>query len=468
MAVVRWKGRFFLKKARILVVEDDPAMLAALSEYMEIEGHAVVKASDLKSAYEAIEASVPDIVITDYQLTDGDSLQFLTNLKSMNLPTKCIVLTGYGTIELAVRAIKEGAEQFVTKPVQFSVLSSYVRACLEKQQTMRMQLARNLRTPRYDKNPFQGTSAVIRRLEEEVHKLVRTERPILIQGETGTGKGVLAEWIHKRGRRAEETLVDVNCAGLSKELLESELFGYEKGAFTGATASKQGLIEAAHRGILFLDEVGEMDLLVQPKLLKILENSRFRRLGDVRERTADIQVIAATNRNLLQSVKEMKFREDLYFRMSTFQVRIPALRERPEDIQSLAHTLLRDLAKDLARDQQELSREAQAALKAYSWPGNIRELRNVLERVALTCESQVIQPDDLALAKQHGEHHVATSTGPTLEEVERRYISDILKEEQGKVARAATRLGIPRSTLYQKIKALGITTDGTDAHETTY
>lgn len=458
-----------MKKATILIVDDDPAMLAAVSEYMEIEGHSVIQASDLKSAYQAIENSLPDIVITDYQLTDGDSLELLAKLKSMNVPTQCIVLTGYGTIELAVRAIKEGAEQFVTKPVQFSVLGSYVRACLEKQQSMRKQLARSLRTPRYDKNPFQGTSTVIRLLEEEVNKLVRTERPILIQGETGTGKGVLAEWIHKRGRRAEETLVDVNCAGLSKDLLESELFGYEKGAFTGASASKQGLIEAAHRGILFLDEVGEMDLLVQPKLLKVLENSRFRRLGDVRERTADIQVIAATNRNLLQSVREMKFREDLYFRMSTFQVRIPSLRERPEDIQSLANALLRDLAKDLARDQQELSKEAQAALKAYSWPGNIRELRNILERVALTCEEQVIQPEHLALAKQtHAEQHAATNTGATLEDVERQYISGILKEEQGKVARAATRLGIPRSTLYQKIKALGITTGRADVEETTH
>lgn len=246
-----------------------------------------------------------------------------------------------------------------------------------------MQLARSLRNARYDKNPFQGTSSAIRRLEQEVHRFVSAERPILIQGETGTGKGVLAEWIHKNGPRVEEALVDINCAGLSKELLESELFGYERGAFTGATGSKQGLIEAAHKGILFLDEVGEMDLLVQPKLLKALENNRFRRLGEVRERSADIQVIAATNRDLFQSVREMKFREDLYFRMSTFQVRIPPLRERAGDILPLANSLLQNLAKDLAREKQELSGSAEAALQAYMWPGNIRELRNVLERVAL-------------------------------------------------------------------------------------
>ena len=446
-----------MKKAKILVVDDDPAILMAVSEFMEIEGHSVVRAEDLRSAHLALEHSVPDIVVTDYQLPDGDSLELLTTLKSMNVSTQCIVLTGYGTIDLAVRAIKEGAEQFLTKPVEFAVLRTSVRACLENQHGRRIQLARTLRTRRYEKNPFEGTSEAIQRLERDINRFVHTERPILIQGETGTGKGVLAEWIHKNGPRADESLVDVNCAGLSKDLLESELFGYEKGAFTGAVGSKQGLIEAAHRGILFLDEVGEMDILVQPKLLKVLENNRFRRLGDVRERTADIQVIAATNRNLMESVREMKFREDLYFRMSTFQVRIPALRERPEDILPLANTLLQNLAKDLARDKQELGSAAQAALKAYSWPGNIRELRNVLERVVITCESQVIQPEDLGLSQRPAATtHAIPQGGPTLNELERQYISTVLREEKGRVAQAATRLGITRSTLYQKIKTYGI------------
>ncbi|HLJ25805.1 MAG TPA: sigma-54 dependent transcriptional regulator [Candidatus Angelobacter sp.] len=446
-----------MRKARIQVIDDDPAILAAVSEYMELEGHSVSRAPDFKTAYHTLQSSVPDIVITDYQLPDGDALQFLSTLKNTHLPTRCIVLTGYGTIDLAVKAIKEGAEQFITKPVEFAVLGAYVRTCLQNQQNSRKQLAHRLRIPRYDKNPFQGTSTLIHQLEEEIHRFVHTERPILIQGETGTGKGVLAAWIHQKGPRTEETLVDINCAGLSKELLESELFGYEKGAFTGASGSKQGLIEAAHRGILLLDEVGEMDLLVQPKLLGVLENNRFRRLGDVRERIADIQIIATTNRNLMQSVREMKFREDLYFRMSTFQVRIPPLRERTEDILPLANSLLQSLANDLARDKQELTSAAQTALKAYSWPGNIRELRNVLERVALTCESQLIRPEDLGLAhRAQGVSQGASQTGTTLEELEREYISSILKEEKGKVSQAATRLGIPRSTLYQKIKVYGI------------
>jgi DNA-binding NtrC family response regulator len=266
----------------------------------------------------------------------------------------------------------------------------------------------------------------------------------------------MAKWLHRNGPRSEESLVDINCAGLSRELLESELFGYEKGAFTGATTSKQGLVEVAHRGILFLDEIGEMDLMVQPKLLKVVEESRFRRLGDVRERSTDIQVIAATNRDLLQSAKEMKFREDLYYRVSTFRLRIPPLRERVEDIPILANAILRTLTNDLARQEKELSKAAEAELKAYYWPGNIRELRNVLEYVAMNCDNRVIEPRDLRLEQGMPVAAAPMFLPDNLAELERWKIAQVLEEEKGNVAKAAVRLGIPRSTLYQKIKGLGI------------
>ena len=444
-------------------MDDDSIILTAVSEFLRLEGYSVVQAGSLKAAYQALESESPDIAVIDFNLPDGTALDFLAGLKHLNLQLKCIVLTGHGSIDLAVRAIKDGADQFLTKPVQFSVLIAAVRMCLQTQQHQRKQLARKMARPRYDKDPFQGTSAVIRNLAQEARKIANTERPILLQGETGTGKGVMAQWLHKNGPRAEEALVDVNCAGLSKDLLESELFGYEKGAFTGAVGSKQGLVEAAHKGILFLDELGEMDLMVQPKLLKVLEDSRFRRLGDVRERTVDIQIIAATNRNLMQSVREMKFREDLYFRISTFHLRIPPLRERPEDIPVIAQSLLRSLANDLARDQQELSPAAQALLKSYPWPGNIRELRNVLERVALTCEASVIEAQQLGLAHRAATPmmHAEGEPALTLAELERQHIARVLHEEAGKVAQAAVRLGIPRSTLYQKLKVYGIPTETT-------
>jgi DNA-binding NtrC family response regulator len=443
-------------------MDDDPVMLTAVSEFLQLDDFNVVRTTSLGAAYAALEADTPDIAVIDFDLPDGNALDFLSGIKSMNLPLKCIVLTGHGSIDLAVRAMKEGAEHFLTKPVQFSVLSSTLRTCLQNQQNQRKQLARKMARPRYDKNPFHGTSAIIQRLEADARKIVNTDRPILIQGETGTGKGVMAQWLHRHGPRSEEELVDVNCAGLSRELLESELFGYEKGAFTGAAASKQGLVEAAHKGILFLDELGEMDIQVQPKLLKVLEDNRFRRLGDVRERAVDLQIIAATNRNLMHSVREFKFREDLYFRISTFHLHLPPLRERVEDIPVVAHSLLRNLASDLAREQQELSRDAEMALRNYSWPGNIRELRNVLERVALTCDSRVIEAKDLALAQSTFVVNPANNHGDstlTLAELERQHIERVLQEEEGRVAQAAVRLGIPRSTLYQKIKVYRIPSD---------
>jgi DNA-binding NtrC family response regulator len=452
-----------LNRAKILVMDDDPAIVMAVSEFLRIDGYNVVQAGNLRTAYSLVESEAPDLAVIDFDLPDGNALDFLARLKTTNYSLKCIVLTGHGSIDLAVRAIKEGADQFLTKPTQLSVLSAAVRTSLQNQQNQRKQLAGKMARPRYDKNPFHGTSKVIQRLAQEARKIVNTERPILIQGETGTGKGVMAQWIHKNGPRADETLVDVNCAGLSKDLLESELFGYEKGAFTSAAGSKQGLVEAAHKGILFLDELGEMDYMVQPKLLKVLEDSRFRRLGDVRERIVDIQIIAATNRNLMQSVKEMRFREDLYFRISTFHLRIPPLRERTEDIPVVANSLLRNLATDLAREQQELSPSAETLLKSYSWPGNIRELRNVLERVALTGESRIIEAQDLNLTQRTPSAMASSESEPalTLAELERQHIARVLHEESGKVAQAALKLGIPRSTLYQKLKIYGIPTETT-------
>lgn len=448
-----------MKKAKVLVVDDDSLVLSAVTGLLQLEGYSVVQCSDLASAYRQLEVDPPDLAVIDFHLPDGDALQFLSAAKNLSPITRCIVLTGHGTIDLAVRTIKEGAEQFLTKPVQSDVLIATVSACLGRQQDQRKHLASEISRVRYEKNPFEGNSALIRKLAHEASRIVNTERPVLIQGETGTGKGVLAEWLHKNGPRADEPLVDVNCAGLSKDLLESELFGYEKGAFTGAAGSKQGLVEIAHRGILFLDEVGEMDLMVQPKLLKVLEDNRFRRLGDVRERVVDIQIIAATNRKLLEAVQQMRFREDLYFRISTFHLRIPPLRERVEDIPAIARVLLRNLAKDLARSEQELSPSAETALRTYSWPGNIRELRNVLERVALTCDSRIIEAHDLGLITRAVEPGVPTmepGTGVTLAEIERQHIARVLNQESGKVTQAAVRLGIPRSTLYQKIKVYGI------------
>lgn len=447
-----------MNRAKILIVDDDAMTLKLLSNYADKLGYDFATASALEPAYLELENNTPDIAIVDYNLPDGDGMRFVEEVENRCLPTQIIIHTGNASIQASVASMQRVA-QFRAKPIDYATFGSDVANCLELNRNKRKQLGQKLAPSRDEKNPFLGTSHAIRQLEQETQKIISTERPILIQGETGIGKGVLAQWIYKNGPRSSEEMVEVNCAGLSKDLLESELFGYNKGAFTGASSGKPGLVEVAHRGILFLDELGEMDLMVQPKLLRILENKRFRRLGDLRERSADIQVIAATNRNLMQWVKEMRFREDLYFRISTFQLRIPPLRERDEDIAILADSILGELAEESGGEKKELNGEAQAALKSYGWPGNIRELRNALERVTLTCGNSIIGAEDLRL------FHVESTpvmdvpnTGQTweIEAAERQLICGALEAEGGHVTDAALRLGIPRSTLYKKIKRYSI------------
>ena len=326
---------------------------------------------------------------------------------------------------------------------------------LENQRNRQQQLARRSRRGRELRDPFLGTSAAIRALAEEARKVSASDSPVLIQGETGAGKGVLARWLHESGPRAEEAFVDLNCAGLSREFLETELFGHEKGAFTGATAAKPGLLEVAHRGTIFLDEIGDVDPQVQPKLLKVLEEKQFRRIGDVRDRRVDIRLVTATHQNLGELVREKRFRNDLFFRINTVPLRVPALRERAEDVPALAEQILEGLAARWGYAKIALAADASEALAGHSWPGNIRELRNVLERAVLLSGSPVIERRDLRF--EAAEPTAAPyDLDRTLIEVERQHIERVLRAEGGRVEAAAKRLGIPRSSLYQKIKRFGI------------
>jgi len=391
-------------------------------------------------------------------MPDGTALDLLPRLREIDSGIPLLVLTAHGSIDLAVRAIKEGAEQFLTKPLELPTLLVILQRLLQKQRNHHKQLASKNRQVRQAIDPFIGTSSAIRALRDQAKKILSTESPVLILGETGTGKGVLARWLHDNSPRAEEAFVDLNCAGLSRELLETELFGHEKGAFTSATASKQGLFEVAHRGTIFLDEVGDVDLQIQPKLLKVLEDKRFRRVGDVRDRQVDVRLIAATHQDMGQLVRERRFRDDLYFRISTIPLSFPALRERVEDIPTMAQYLLDKVSADLGRGELRLDENSIQALKAYSWPGNIRELRNVIERAVLLSDQKTITINDL-----HFDGH--TQVGSpfldsrlTLLELEKQHIERVLMEERGRVEKAAKRLGIPRSSLYQKIKKHQITT----------
>lgn len=435
-----------------MVVDDEWGVRFGIRDFLEQHGYEIDEADSCQDAQHLFRTSRPDIVIADYMLPDGTALDLLPRLREIDSGIPLLVLTAHGSIDLAVRAIKEGAEQFLTKPLELPTLLVILQRLLQKQRNHHKQLASKSRRVRQAIDPFIGTSAAIRTLADQARKILSTESPVLILGETGTGKGVLARWLHENSPRADEAFVDLNCAGLTRELLETELFGHEKGAFTSATASKQGLFEVAHRGTIFLDEVGDVDLQIQPKLLKVLEEKRFRRLGDVRDRQVDVRLIAATHQDIGQLVREKRFRDDLYFRISTIPLSFPALRDRIEDIPTMAQYLLDKVSADLGRGELGLDQGCIQALQAYSWPGNIRELRNVIERAVLLSDQKSITLNDL-----HFDGH--TQIGApfldsrlTLQELEKQHIERVLQEERGRVEKAATRLGIPRSSLYQKIK----------------
>jgi DNA-binding NtrC family response regulator len=443
-------------KNKVLIVEDEVGVRFGIRDFLESKGFEVEEATSCEEAIQSFQSSRPDAVFADYMLPDGNALELLPRLKAIDAAVPLIILTGHGSIDLAVRAIKEGAEQFLTKPIELPALFVILTRILENARNRQKQLVRKTRQDRETPDPFTGTSAAIRSLADQAAKVATTESPILLLGETGTGKGVLAKWLHQNGPRADEPFVDLNCAGLSKEFLETELFGHEKGAFTGAVTTKPGLLEVAHRGVVFLDEIGDMDPSVQPKLLKSLEEKRIRRMGDVNDRRVDIHLIAATHLDLALAVREKRFRSDLYFRINTIPLTIPTLRERPEDIPLLARNLLKKLSTDVGRGAFEMSVEAEESLRKHPWPGNIRELRNVLERAILLSDQAVLLPRHLRFDSPSPPGVSASDTSLTLVEMEQRYIETVLAEERGHVDQAARRLGVPRSSLYQKIKKYGI------------
>jgi DNA-binding NtrC family response regulator len=445
-----------MARNKILLIEDEPGIRFGVQGFLGAHGFEVTCAEDCKSALDSFRSSAPDLVITDYMLPDGNALELMPRLKEGDAPAPIIILTGHGSIDLAVRAVKEGADQFLTKPVELPSLLVIVERMLENQRNRQKQMAGKTQAARQVINPFLGSSVVIRQLAEQAKRVLAAESPVMINGETGVGKSVLAVWLHQNGPRMDEAFVDMNCAGLSRELLETELFGHEKGAFTGATTSKTGLLEVAHRGTVFLDEIGDMDPQIQPKLLKVLEEKRFRRVGEVRDRQVDIRLIAATHQELGQLVREKKFRSDLYFRINTILLTVPSLRDRVEDIPLLTRSLLERISADMGRGEMTISPEAERAMQAYHWPGNIRELRNALERATLFSGERVLRRQDLRFELPARKELSEEWGNLTLTELEHRYIAKVLNEEQGNVDRAAKRLEIPRSSLYQKIKRYNI------------
>ena len=445
-----------MSKGRILVVDADGAAREHLQRMLEIDGYETSAAASCRAARESLEASRPDALVVAARLPDGGAPDVLARAKGTDPGLPCIVVAAPDELDVAVQAIAEGADQFLPRPVQLPALLLVVDRVLENQRNRRRRLRDEARGARGELDPFRGASPAIRLLAERAERVAAASVPVLIHGETGTGKGVLAAWIHRHGARRQECFLDLNCAGLSPEFLESELFGHEKGAFTGAVAAKLGLLEVAHKGTLFLDEIGDVPLPVQPKLLKVLEEKKFRRLGDVREREVDVRLVAASHERLDALVERKTFRADLYFRINTVVLEIPPLRERADDLTALAEAFLGQIARDLDREPMPLSPAALAKLRAHRWPGNIRELRNALERAVLLSRGPELGPEEFSFESAPPSSAAAAGGDGSLLETEKDLIRRTLEKESGRVGRAAEALGISRSSLYEKLRRYGI------------
>jgi DNA-binding NtrC family response regulator len=443
----------------VLLVDDEAAVRFPIGRFLTASGYDVVEAAGVADALATFRSGAPDAAVLDVSLADGDGLELLRSLRAMDGALPVVILTAHGSIDLAVQAMKDGAEQFFTKPVDLPTLRVVLDRALDNRRNRQASLVGRSRTARAALDPFCGESPAIRRLAEQAARVAGAPVAVLIQGETGSGKGVLARWLHDQGARSEEPFVDLNCAGLSRELMESELFGYEKGAFTGAVSAKPGLLELAHRGTFFLDEIGDIEITVQAKLLKVIEELRFRRLGDVRDRRVDVRLLAATHCDLQQQVKEGRFREDLLYRINAVTLQVPPLRERGQDALVLARLLLARIGTELGRPEVRLSEAAGQAIVAHSWPGNVRQLRNSLERAVLLGANPLLEPRDLIPAPSGDP---ATPEVPliSLQDVERRHIEAVLRATGGLVPKAAEILGLSRTALYDRLRKHGLRPSG--------
>lgn len=448
-------------KDKVLIIDDQPSVRFGLRSLLEGEGYRVFEAETGEQALPAVTENSPHLILLDLRLPDIDGLDLLPRIKAIDDDVPVIILTAHGTIETAIRALKEGAENFLTKPFDGDSLLILIAKTLEQSRVRRERLLIGLAEKRVAAEYFLGRSQAITRIHHTIERLATSDTTVLLQGETGTGKGMLAHLIHRLSERHEKPFVTINCAGLSRELFESELFGHEKGAFTGAAASKPGLFELAHQGTFFFDEITEMEASIQAKVLNVLEQQRFRRVGGVQEKEVDVRIVAATNRNLQGEVKRGRFREDLYYRLSVMPVTLPPLRERRDDIHPFVEHFIARFNQKLNRRVQGVTPKAEALLASYNWPGNIRELRNVIERAIILCAGDRIHASDLPLGAQETSEGVAAENGEqflSLEELERLHIQQVYAAMERNLSRTAEILGVTRTTLYNKLRKYNLET----------
>jgi two-component system, NtrC family, response regulator AtoC len=447
---------------RILIVDDDPFLRDTLTQVVTESGYRVEAVGDAGSAFAALEAVAFEVVVLDLGLPDVDGLEVLGRLAQLEDRPTVVVLTGRDDIETIVEAMKRGAENFLIKPADIPTITVTVAKALQQhrlyrhaavyQESVAAQVARDLSGERQ----LVGASPAMQRARELVMRVAPTDSAVVLLGESGTGKGMAARLIHRLSQRASGPFVDLPCAALPATLVESEVFGHERGAFTDAKLRKPGLLEVAHGGTMFLDEVAELEASAQSKLLKVIEERSFRRVGGVREVEVDVRFVVATHVDLKKAVETGRFRGDLFYRLNVFQIEMPPLRERGEDVLELAFHFIGELNPRIGRRIGKIAESAAALLLTYSWPGNVRELRNVIERAMILATGDTLTashlPEDLRRQTPSG----AVPALATLEAVEGAHIAHALKVCQGNVKLAASRLGISRSTLYSWMERIGL------------
>jgi DNA-binding NtrC family response regulator len=447
------------RRGRVLVVDDEANARNALAELLDDAGYAVSTAADGRTALLQLEQVEPDVVLTDLKMPGMDGLSLIERGRPMSPHATFIVMTAFGTIDTAVQAIKLGAESYLTKPLELDAVIALVDRALERTRLSREAAQLRARVDeRFQFNNIIGEHPSMARLMKNIAQVAGSRATVLIHGETGTGKELIAAAIHQNSKRKDKPFIRLNCASLSETLLESELFGHERGAFTGAMARREGRFKQADGGTLFLDEVSEIPPSVQIKLLRFLQEREFERVGGNETLKVDVRVVAATNRNLKQFVDEGRFREDLYYRLKVVQLDVPPLRVRRSDIPILAYAFLRKYAEENDRDVKGLSDDALQHLLIYPWPGNVRELENAIERAVVMCEGDIIQRNDLPTSA-HGDMQngavMALVPGITMAELERIAILRTLDAVDGSTARAAEILGISQRKIQYRVKEWG-------------
>jgi DNA-binding NtrC family response regulator len=443
---------------KILIVDDERDICRALEFLLSREGYRIVTADSGQEALRKIEAEDFDLVITDMKMEGMDGLQVLENSLAMRPNLIVVIMTAFASVESAVEAMKKGASDYLVKPFINEDVKMTVRRLLEHKKVVQENIAlRQQLSQQFGCREFVGISPQILRVFEVLEKVIPTRSNILILGESGTGKGLIAEIVHCNSQRKDRPFISINCSAIPENLLESELFGYRKGAFTGAASDKKGLITMADQGTLFLDEIGDMPLGLQAKILKVLESGEVLPVGETKSKFVDVRLVAATNKNLEEQIGKGLFREDLYYRLNVIEVKIPPLRERKEDIEVLARHFVEKYSRENQKKVAGITEEAMDVLTQYPWPGNIRELRNVVERAVVLAGSEKIGLGELPdrLTRLDGPRSARTLK-ERLEYYEEKIIRDVLQSNDWDKERSATELGVDLATLYRKIKKLGI------------